>query len=114
MEIVSAAVVRVAVGLERIGVVVGGTVVAVDVSNAEVAVGGTLVGVGASVDVDGTLVEVAAGCVVIGVSVGEGKGLAPRLISNKRTVDQAPLVPPAVRALTRHQKRRSLVNVCEV
>ena len=55
----SAAVVRVAVGLERTCVAVGGMAVAVEVGNAEVEVGGTPVGVGrASVDVGATLVEV--------------------------------------------------------
>ena len=59
MEMESGAVVRVAVGLERTWVAVGGMTVAVEVGSAEVDMGGTLVGVdGASVSVDGTLVEV--------------------------------------------------------
>ena len=55
----SAAAVRVAVGLERTCVAVGGMAVGVEVGSAEVEVGGMLVGVaGASVGVGGTLVEV--------------------------------------------------------
>ena len=55
----SAAAVRVAVGLDRTCVAVGGMAVAVEVGSAEVEVGGTLVGVeAASVGVGGTLVEV--------------------------------------------------------
>ena len=106
----SGAAVRAAVGLERTDVDMGGIVVAV---------GRTFVGVGgASVDVDATLVAVSAGCVAVGVRVCEGVaeavGEVPRLISNGRTVDHEPIVPLAVRARTRHQNVRSLVNVWEV
>lgn len=99
MEIVSAArVVGVRVGVDE-GIAVG-----------------VRVGVGGKVDVgvaDGP-VAVGKGCEAVGVRVGEGSGEAPRLTSNERTVDQAPFVPPPVIARTRHQKRRSVVNVCEV
>ena len=37
------------------------------------------------------------------VTEAGGGGGAPRLISKERTVDQAPLVPPALRPRTRHQ-----------
>ena len=50
----------------------------------------------------------------VGVRVGVGSGEALRLMSKERTDDQALLMPPAVRARTRHQKRRSLVKVCVV
>ena len=46
--------------------------------------------------------------------MGVDSGEASRLISNERADDQALLIPPAVRARTRHQKRRSLVKVCVV
>ena len=59
MAIESGAAVRVAVGLDRTWVAVGGMEVGVEVGSAEVDVGGMLVGVaGASVGVGGTLVEV--------------------------------------------------------
>ena len=56
-------------------------------------------------------VGVAEGTMAVGVRVGEGRGAASRLISMERAADQAPFTPPAVRARTRHQKRRSLVKV---
>ena len=57
MEMESAAAVRVAVGLDRTWVGVGGMPVAVEVGSTEVDVGGTLVGVAtASVGVGATLV----------------------------------------------------------
>ena len=92
-------------------------VVAVRVSVAEG------IAVGVRVAVDG---RVAAGvdegpatvAVRVGVRVCEGAGVTVgaviRRITNERTVDQAPLVPPDVRPRTRHQKVRSLVNVCDV
>src|SRR5215217_3043228 len=59
MAMESVAAVRVAVGLERTWVAVGGTAVGVEVDSAEVDVGGTLVGVAStSVGVGATLVEV--------------------------------------------------------
>ena len=98
IETVSGAVVRVAVGLERTGVAVGGIAVVVDVGSAKVAVGSALVGVdSAGVGVAGTLVEVGAGNVAVGV------GAVICLITNERTVDHAPFVPPEVRPRTRHQ-----------
>ena len=42
---------------------------------------------------------------------GGGGGGAPFLISNTRAEDQAPSVPPEVRARTRNRYRLSLVNV---
>ena len=90
--------VRVAVGLAATDVAVGGSAVMVDV---RVAVGGATVGV-------------EEGPIAVGVRVGVGSGEASRLISKERTGDQAPFIPPAVRARTRHQKRRSLVKVCVV
>jgi hypothetical protein len=48
------------------------------------------------------------------VEVAVGSGGASRLISNERAEDQGLFIPPAVRARTRHQKRRSMVNVCVV
>ena len=91
-----------------------------------VAVGGTLVGVGpASVVVGGMFVAVGAGCVAVGIGVDGnavavgtddvdvrvGVGVVICRITNERTVDHAPFVPPAVRPRTRHQYVRSLVNV---
>ena len=58
-------------------------------------------------------VDVAEGPVAVGVRVGVGN-VASRLISKERIDDQAPFTCPAVRARTRHQKRRSLVKVCVV
>ncbi len=77
-----------------------------------VAVG--LAGTGVAVAGAGVGVGVEAGLVAVGVGVAVGSGGASRLISNARTADQAPLIPSAVRARTRHQKRRSLVKVCVV
>ena len=94
-----------------------------------VAVGGTLVGVGSViVAVSGTLVAVNAGCVAVGtgvegnaVAVGRGDvgvrvgvGELTCAITNERTVDHAPFVPPEVRPRTRHQYVRWLVKVCVV
>ena len=98
METVSAAVVGVAASCE--GVAVGG---------AEVAVGGAVVLVGVGVNSE----LVAVGKAEPGVCVAVGRE-APCLISNERIEDHAPLVPPAVRPRTRHQKRPSIVKVCEV
>jgi hypothetical protein len=105
--------VRVVVGE---GIVVGvrvgvGGKVTVAVAEGPVAVGkgGMAVGVGVRVGVG-----VEDGPVAVGVRVDVGSGEASRLISNARTDDQAPFTPPAVRARTRHQKRRSLVKVCVV
>lgn len=115
MDIVSGAAVRVAVGLEGTDVAVGGGVVVVDVDvDVDVAVGGAEVGVRVLVEVGGATVGVNDGPVAVGVRVGVGSGVAPCLISKERTDDQAPFIPPAVRARTRHQKRRSLVKVCVV
>ena len=107
MEIVSAATVvgvRVFVGDE----------IAVGV---RVAVGGSVrVGVTEGPVVGGGRVEVGVkdGPMAVGVRVGVGRGAAPRLISMERAADHAPFTCPAVRARTRHQKRRSLVKVCVV
>ena len=97
-------------------------VVAVRVSVAEgigvevrVAVGGR---VKVGVDEGPAVVGTGAVAVRVGVRVCEGAavtvGEVMRRITNERTVDQAPLVPPDVRPRTRHQKVRSLVNVCDV
>lgn len=85
------------------------------VAGAEVAVGGAVVRVGVgsagvAVGVNGALVAVERTAVGVRVAVG----VVRRCITNERTVDQAPLVPLAVRPRTRHQKVRSLVNVCVV
>ncbi len=75
-------------------------------------------GVGVALDGIAVAVGVAVGLagtgVAVGVTVEVGSGGASRLISNSRTDDQALFIPPAVRARTRHQKRRSLVKVCVV
>ena len=92
------------------------TVVGVRVGVGEGIAVGVHVGVGGKVEVgipEGP-VAVGNGCVTVGVRVGEGSGAAPCLMSNERIADQAPFVPPPVIARTRHQKRRSTVNVCEV
>ena len=107
IETVSAATVRVAVGLERTGVAVGGITVAVNVGGAKVGVEGAVEVGGATVDVDGRAVAVGRRAVGVRVRVGE----VMLLITNKRMVDHAPLVPPAVRPRTRHQNVRSLVSV---
>ena len=91
------------------------TLVAVRVGVAEGIAVGVRVGVGGKVEVgvaDGPA-AVGKGCAAVGVRVGEGNGEAPRLISNERTADQAPLTP-SIRPRTRHQKRRSLMKVCVV
>ena len=105
METVSAAtVVGVRVGVSE-GIAVG----------VRVAVGGRV-----EVGVDDGPLAVGTGDVAVrvGVRVCEGVadavGVVLRRITNERTVDQAPLVPPAVRPRTRHQNVRSLVKVCEV
>ena len=115
MDTVSAAAVRVAVGLEGTEVEVSGSAVDVDV---RVTIGGADVGVRVKVEVGGAIVGVNDGpavvgtdCEAVGVRVSVGDGGATCLISNERTVDQAPFVPLDVRPRTRHQKRRSLVNV---
>ena len=72
---------------------------------------GAKVGVRVTVEVGGATVGVRVGPVAVGVRVGVGSGGASRRISNERTEDQALFIPPAVRARTRHQKRRSLVKV---
>ena len=59
-------------------------------------------------------VGVKDGPMAVGVRVEVGSGAASRLISMERAADQAPITCPAVRARTRHQKRRSLVKVCVV
>ena len=103
IETVSAATVAVLVA-------VGGTAVTVDVGSTEVAVGTAFVEVGCiGVNVAITLVEVGAGCVAVSVRVGVGAVTC--VITNERTVDHAPFVPPDVRPRTRHQNVRSLVNV---
>ena len=56
-------------------------------------------------------VGVAEGPVGVGVRVDVGSDGASRLTSIARTADQALNTPPAFRARTRHQKRRSLVKV---
>ena len=79
----------------------------------DVAVGGRVrVGVAEGPAAVGGRVEV--GVAEAPLAVGVGNGAAPRLISKERAADQAPFTPPAVRARTRHQKRRSLVKVCVV
>ena len=88
--------------------------VAVGLAGMDVAVAGAEVGVRVTVEVGGTTVGVEDGPVAVGVRVDVGSGGAFRLISKERTDDQAPFIPPAVRARTRHQKRRSLVKVCVV
>jgi len=115
MDTVSTAAVRVAVGLDGTEVEVSGSAVGVDV---RVIVGSADVGVRVKVEDGGTIVGVSDGpavggtdCVAVGVRVSVGDGGATCLISNERTVDQAPFVPLDVRPRTRHQKRRSLVNV---
>ena len=115
MDTVSATAVRVAVALAGTEVEVGGREVCVD---ARVTVGGADVGVRVKVEVGGTTVGVSDGpavvgtdCVAVGVRVSVGDGGATCLTSNERTVDHAPFVPLDVRPRTRHQKRRSLVNV---
>ena len=95
METVSGAAVRVAVGVARTGVAVGGADVAV------------LVGVGSA----SVAVGVASALVAVGVGVRVEVGAVTRWITNERTVDHAPFVPPAVRPRTRHQNVRSLVSV---
>ena len=75
---------------------------------------GAEVGVWVGVEVGGAAVGVGYGPVAVGVGVDVGSGGASRLISKERTDDQALFIPPAVRARTRHQKRRSLVKVCVV
>src|SRR5215211_5390207 len=101
-----------------VGVALGGTAVAVrtavGLAGTGVAVAGAEVGVGVTVEVGGATVGIEDGLVAVGVRVGVGSGGASRLISNARTDDQALFIPPAVRARTRHQKRRSLVKVCVV
>jgi len=105
IETVSAAVVGVREGVaEAVLVGVGSAEVGVAVGRA----------VGVRVAVAGAEVGVEEGPVAVGVRVGEASGGASRLISNERTDDQVPFVPPPVRARTRHQKRRSLVKVCVV
>ena len=107
MDTVSAAgIVAVLVGVGG-RVEVGITIVGVADGPVAVGKGGVAVRVGVRVGVD-----VEDGTVVVGV--GEASGGASRLISNERTDDQALFIPPAVRARTRHQKRRSLVKVCVV
>ena len=59
-------------------------------------------------------VGVKDGPMAVGVRVDVGSGAASRLISMERAADQAPFTCAAVRARTRHQKRRSLVKVCVV
>ena len=79
-----------------------------------VAVGGrVLVGVAEGPMAVGGRVEVDVeeGPMAVGVRVGVGSEGASLLISMERTADQAPFTCPAVRARTRHQKRRSLVKV---
>ena len=79
-----------------------------------VTVGGSVrVGVAEGPVVGGGRVEVGVedGPRAVGVRVGVGSGEASRLISMERAADQAPFTCPAVRARTRHQKRRSLVKV---
>ena len=77
-------------------VVVGGRVeVGVDAGPVAVGTGDAAVGVGVRV------------CKAVAVAVG----VVGRLITNERTLDQAPLVPLAVRPRTRHQKVPSLVRV---
>jgi hypothetical protein len=97
-------------------------VVAVRVSVAEGIAVGVRVAVDgrvdAGVDEGPAVVGTGAVAVRVGVRVCEGAavtvGEVIRRITNERTVDQAPLVPPDVRPRTRHQKVRSLVNVCDV
>ena len=71
------------------------------------------VGVAEGPVVGGGKVEVGVkdGRMAVGVRVEVGSGAASRLISMERAVDQVPFTCPAVRARTRHQKRRSLVKV---
>ena len=106
METISAATVRVAVGLERTRVAVGGIAVDVSVGGAKVGVEGAVEVGGATVDVDGRAVGVR-----VCEGVAEAVGAVTCVITNERTVDHAPLVPPDVRPRTRHQKVRWLVNV---
>ena len=89
------------------------TVVGVRLGVEEAIAVGVRVAVGGSVEVDVAdgPVAVGKGCVVVSVGVRLGVGVVRRLITNERTVDQAPLVPLAVRARTRHQKVVSLVSV---
>ena len=88
--------------------------VAVGLAGMDVAVAGAEAGVRVTVEVGGAIVGVRVGSVAVGVRVDVGSGGASRLISKERTDDQALFTPPAVRARTRHQKRRSLVKVCVV
>jgi hypothetical protein len=79
-----------------------------------VAVGASvLVGVAEGPVVGGGRVDVGVtdGPIAVGVRVDVGSGAASRLISMERAADQVPFTCPAVRARTRHQKRRSLVKV---
>src|SRR5688572_29920717 len=107
MEMVSAATVvgvRVFVGegiAVGVRVAVGGSV-SVGVAEGPAAVGGSVE------------VGVKDGPMAVGVRVDVGSGGASRLISIERAPDQVPFTCPAVRARTRHQKRRSLVKVCVV
>jgi len=80
----------------------------------DVAVAGAEVGVRVTVEVGGATVGVKVGPMAVGVRVDVGSGGASRLISKERAEDHALFTPPAVRARTRHQKRRSLVKVCVV
>ena len=106
IETVSVATVGLATACE--GVALAGTVaVLVGVG------GGVAVGVATTGVADGP-VAVGIGCVAVKVGVGVGVGVVRRRITNERTVDQAPLVPLAVRPRTRHQNVRSLVKVCDV
>ena len=74
------------------------------------AVAGAGVGVRVAVALGGATVGVRVGPVGVAVRVGVGS-VASFLISKDRADDQALNIPPAVRARTRHQNRRSLVKV---
>ena len=87
------------------------------------AVAGAEVGIRVNVEVGSATVGVRVGPMAVGVRVDVGSGGASRLISKERTDDQALLMPPAVRARTRHQKgvsaysaqgRTALVAVVEM
>src|SRR5690349_2417927 len=80
----------------------------------DVGLAGAEVGVRVTVEVGGATVGVRVGPVTVGVRVDVASGGASRRISKERADDQALLIPPADRARTRHQKRRSLVKVCVV
>lgn len=77
--------------------------VAVGLAGMGVAVAGAEVGVRVNVEVGGATVAVRVGPIAVGVRVDVGSGGASRRISKERADDQALLIPPAVRARTRHQ-----------